>query len=161
MKTEHAEHAELPVYKEPKLRATHAAVFVDGEEIGRTYPTVDLNQLAKQNLDAKLAVYQSDKAAGFPGGELKRERMAAENPGHKNYRGYEKVAKLTADLRQWNTLPAELQFARIPLPPGIHRVMLRLEAADGRRGPFRDLGDVEIKGPGDTKLVAYRSLQEW
>lgn len=135
---------EIPVLGPPRIQAAHAAVFVDGEEVGRTVPLFDIDLLARENFAAKRSLSQADKVAGQGG-----------------YRGHERAVKLSADLRHWSTLPANLQLARIPLRPGIHRVMLRLDAGNGRRGPFRDLGEVEIKAPGEVKLLAYRSLDHW
>ena len=160
LKEPHPEFSELAYYREPKLKFLKAAVFIDREEVGYTKKVFDVNALARANFSAKLAQFQADKAAGNPTGAIKRERMAEQDPNHRRYRGYDQVAKLTADLRQWATLPAEFQAIRFPARPGIHRIELRMEEADGRRGPFRDLGEVEIKRAGEIKVLSFRSRLE-
>jgi hypothetical protein len=160
LKAEHPDYPELAYFREPKLKYIKAAIFLDREEIGYTKKIFDVNALAQANFSAKLAQFQADKAAGNPTQAIKIERMAAQDPSHRAFRGHERVAKLSADLRQWATLPAEFQVLRFPARPGTHRIELRMEGADGRRGPFRDLGEVTISRPGEIKLLSFRSRLE-
>ena len=63
-----------------------------------------------------------------------------------------------ADTRSWHLLPADIELARLVLPPGRHRVTLRVGTGDDSHR-IVDLGDVEIT-PGGIAFVSTRLWPE-
>ncbi len=80
----------------------------------------------------------------LPGFPLRRKKKVYDMKKRSGYQdsGVRSVKRQTeflqADLRRWTTLPQNLQMARLYVPPGVHRVMLRLKRRDGRWGPIHD-----------------------
>ena len=60
-----------------------------------------------------------------------------------------------ADLRSWQTLPQNLQVARIPLPEGNHQLTFAVQGKNGRKIQERAF-NVDI-GPGEEIFVSARS----
>ncbi len=64
-----------------------------------------------------------------------------------------------ADLRSWETLPANFQIARIFVEPGYHEtVQAELLDRNGSVIETVELGGVELK-PGETRFLFYRTLR--
>ena len=61
-----------------------------------------------------------------------------------------------ADTRSWHLLPADIGLTRLVLPPGRHRVMLRVGAGNDSHRTV-DLGEVEITAGG----IAFLSTRLW
>jgi hypothetical protein len=57
-----------------------------------------------------------------------------------------------ADTRSWRTLPGEIFFTRMFVPPGSYA--LRAELCEGRS---RDLGTVRV-GPGETRFLLLDTI---
>jgi len=67
------------------------------------------------------------------------------------------IASEQADLRAWRTLPQNLQATRLYLPPGEHRVKIRLLGRGGGTMSTKDLGVVNVK-PGSLESINVRSI---
>jgi hypothetical protein len=65
-----------------------------------------------------------------------------------------------ADLRSWLTLPKEFQAVRAQVAPGRYRATLKLENESGALEGEKDLGQVEVRRPGEISLLSYRSLND-
>ena len=63
-----------------------------------------------------------------------------------------------ADTRSWHLLPADIALTRLVLPPGTHRVTVRVGATPGSEHVI-DLGDVEIT-PGGIAFISKRLWPE-
>lgn len=129
------------------------------EGVVRTALVEDVDTVAKQNLDDRLAWMAAKSVArGLAKRELTRA-VAKANNGDKGTEGLILVAgglfqllSERADLRCWQTLPSSWQAARIAVPAGKHR--LALEAVGGER---LELGEREL-APGEYAFVIARSV---
>ena len=61
-----------------------------------------------------------------------------------------------ADTRSWHLLPADISLTRLVLPPGTHRLGIRV-ATSGESGGVVDLGEVEVTPGG----VAFLTARLW
>ncbi len=163
VKQPHEKYRELPVYKSAENQYVSAQVYVNDKIVAVTDRVLDIDALAFTDSERREQIYEKDKALGFPTRRKKKEYDSKRRVGYQSS-GVSSVERLTeyleADLRRWTTLPRDLQMARVNVPPGIHRVMLRLRRKNGRWGPIRDLGEVVVRRPGDIVLRSYRSFNE-
>ena len=159
-KRPHGEIPDLPAYQNPFAKYRSAKIFVNGEEKSETVTLFDIDRLARENFveihkqhaleNRRASIEQRNRI------QLMRNRTAelTQNPGS------DEIAKLTADLRYWQTLPRNIQVARIQLRPGMHNVALRMVGVDGKMGVSRDLGIVEIEKVGDIRILLYREIND-
>lgn len=162
-KKPHPEFSELPIYEAVENQDVRAKLYVDGKEVGFSAEALNLDNLAFTDSARREALYQSDKAKGFP---LRRQKKILNAKRRAGYRdgGADSVDRqtefLTADLRRWTTLPQSFHLLRANLPVGAHRIYLRLQHKNGRWGPIRDLGEVQIQKAGDVRLLSYHSFND-
>ncbi len=161
VKQSHQEYKELPVYASAENRYVGAHVYLNDKIVMQTNQILDVDALAFVDSERREKRYNSDRRQGFP---LRRKKKVYDMKKRSGYQdsGVRSVKRQTeflqADLRRWTTLPQNLQMARLYVPPGVHRVMLRLKRRDGRWGPIHDLGEVIVTKPGEVKLVSHRSF---
>jgi len=129
--------AAVPV---PKVMVTDPAVpplavRVEGQAAAAsTYPILDVNQVACQQLEANMPgiVARAVVRRAIKGGI--GAAIESEGSNEAQLLGFLFTLFSTgverAETRNWTTLPAQLQVARLPVPEGEHRVLLgeRLEA---------------------------------
>lgn len=113
----------------------------------RQRPAVMARALARALLRYKLA-REAEQKADKQGGEdagwiVGRLVNAAGN------------ALERADTRAWTLLPDQLAVARVPVPPGVHRVRLRTLGPDGEVLGEADLGTTNVR-PGGRTLLSRR-----
>lgn len=65
------------------------------------------------------------------------------------------VATERADTRSWLTLPANIQMARLPLPPGVYTVTVELLDANGQTVSTRDYPGIAITEARKTYLTQH------
>jgi len=63
-----------------------------------------------------------------------------------------------ADLRSWETLPAEIRIGKCVMPPGSYRIDLDLKSSAGGLVKQMALDDVEL-APGEKRLVLFRTVE--
>jgi len=63
-----------------------------------------------------------------------------------------------ADLRSWETLPAEIRIGKCVVPPGLYRVEIDLQSSAGGLVKQMALDDVEV-APGEKRLVLFRTVE--
>lgn len=127
-----------------------------GRLYGRTFVLTDLEAIAIRNLDdrmATLALKQVLRSA-IKGTMVKAARdeggIAAELAAN-----LYNVITEQADLRCWQTLPQNMQVARIPLPAGRHELVFALHAGMGGRSQDKEF-TLDVR-PGETTFVNARS----
>lgn len=154
--------AELPDYRVRYNKHNAANLLINGEVKAKTEMLFDVEKAAQENLKQKYATYIAKRVAGV----VAREVIGNEINRRTNNSGLGTVVKLAMmvasqpDLRSWLTLPANFQVARVPLRPGKYKVGTKLEASGGMEDTIHDLGEIEIKKPGDIVLLNYRSLND-
>jgi len=128
----------------------------EGHLYGRTFVLTDLEAIAIRNLDDRmttLALKQVFRSA-VKGAMVK-------TAGDQGGWAADMVANLynvfteQADLRCWQTLPQNMQVARVFLPSGRHELVFALHAADGGRMQKRDFV-LDVR-PGETIFVSART----
>jgi hypothetical protein len=148
----------FPVYKEIPPRAA-CAVFRVGDASARTEIAGNVAAIAVKDLEdryhrvvakaiARLAVKHAEVA------ELKKKNTIL---GY--LLNFVNTVNERADLRSWETLPANFQIARIAVPPGSYEnVEMDLVSPRGDVLETVGLGAWEV-GPGETRFLHFRTLE--
>jgi hypothetical protein len=147
-------------------------VLVGGREAGVTQTLEDVEEVARSNLNDRIA-WVTAKALGRTALKTAIVDRAAEEVGDKHgdlagllvglLGSAVNIASESADLRSWLTLPRDIQVLRVPIEPGTYTIRLEISGAAGvgahagRSQPWADLGVFEFKA-GETLLVGSRSL---
>lgn len=155
-----AENRELVRLRNVYRRYAKSHLYIDGVRVATSELVLDVAQLANENIQFQRQFWEKDKAAGFPTQESRINRWAEAKPTYRSYRLSDRTAYIEADLRQWATLPADLQIVRASVRLGGHRVSIRLESEDGRLSPFYDLGEIQARKAGQVFLFTHRALAE-
>lgn len=147
----------LPIrFSVPQFRASRptvalASVWVDDARAGRTYTLENIGAIAVKNLDdrigrvvAKTIARIAAKQAALEISVRKIEKENGPTAGAFARLIMQAGLNLTeeADIRSWHTLPGEVQLARIPLPPGRHRVLVELKDRNGMVVDEEDMGEI-------------------
>lgn len=127
----------------------------------------NIEAIAAESLnDRKVQIYA--KSALRPLGKYVAER-AVENKVEENsgdgaasaVKGVSSIYNLfseQADLRSWQTLPAQIRIARLVLEPGMYRFSARLLGYDNGHPDERLLGQIKLKA-GDRKFFILRTIE--
>jgi len=147
----------FPKYEPVPNPVRYAALYDrEGHLYGRTFVLTDLEAIAIRNLDDRmttLALKQVFRSA-IKGAMVKTAR---EQGGW----AADLVANLynvfteQADLRCWQTLPQNMQVARVFLPSGRHQLVFALHGGTGGRVQERKF-DLDVR-PGETIFVSART----
>ena len=147
----------FPVYREKRASPLPLTIAMDSKVIAVTEPICDVRALAVNALKEKVPamVVRQTVRLGAKGTVTK---MAGKKYGGWTSLGMSiwNVFSERADLRSWQTLPANAQLLRVTLPAGIHRLSLKHDAADA----VVEI-DVGIKGNGKTILHVVRAGQRF
>lgn len=153
---------ELPEYRKRYNRHRAANLYLDGNLVARSEILYDVEKVAFQNLKQKYAGYIAKRIAGV----VAREVIGDQIDKKTNNSGLGVLFKVAmyaanqADLRAWLTLPKDFQVARAEIAPGKYHATIRLENVSGALEAEKDLGEVEIKRPGDVAILSYRSMND-
>lgn len=118
------------------------------------YKAEDLNAILLKTLEDRM---WREMATGIARLASKKALEAAVREGDKNIGalvGIINAATEKADTRNWQTLPAEIHYTRMSLPPGKHHIKLKL--IGDRRNQEIDI-PVEVR-KGKTTFVNWRTL---
>ncbi len=132
----------------PRVEATtpfvpERSVVVNGAAVATTEPLLDVNEIAREQLDANLpwivaraVIRRTVKSAAALAAQHGTKRALERSNGTAGeYAGaigalvgalFNLAATATehADTRIWSSLPAQIQVARVSLPAGVHQVSL-------------------------------------
>jgi len=121
----------LPTYKQPKRQLNTPVLSVNGREIG--FETVeDVDALARAALDDEMATITARAIARAVVKHSANEK--AKEKGGAMLGFITQITNLVterADTRSWNTLPQEIQLARVSIPPGSHEVVIKVKNRAG------------------------------
>lgn len=153
----------LPYYQSRPNRVTHARIIVSGRQAD-TQMMEDIDAIARASLNARMpaitaraiaraiakgAVQESVDRAG-----QNRDDAGAQLIGSLLVR-VAAIATERADTRSWLTLPANVQMARLPLPPGSYDVAVELLGNDGQVIGTRTFPQVAIRKEHKTYLTEH------
>ena len=153
---------ELPEYRSRYNKHRAAHLYLNGQLAARSEILFDVEKAAKENLKEKFATYVAKRAAGVIVREVVGDVVAKQtkNEGLGFLVKVAMAAASQADLRAWLTLPQNFQVARADIVPGKYHATLKLENIYGAEEGERDLGEIEIRRPGDIVLLNWRSLND-
>lgn len=125
----------VPDYPHPPRYVNPARLVLDGKQaVLQTVENID--GLARAALEEDMPLITT-RAIARAVVKKKTEKEAGDRGGA--YGGLAQLAMLVvntateiADTRCWNTLPQEIQLARVMLPPGQHNVALEIMGRSGR-----------------------------
>ncbi|MBK7972371.1 MAG: hypothetical protein IPK07_03505 [Deltaproteobacteria bacterium] len=154
----------LPKYQLRPNPYTRATVRDgSGTLLGATALYTDVEGIAVRTLRDRMAVLALKQAIRAVGKAVVAKQVA-DASGHRGSteRGVAiilmslyNVLTEQADLRSWTTLPASLQWVRIPMAPGEHQLSLRLEGSGGAALAERSVTVSLAKG--ERKFVNVRT----
>lgn len=162
IKIESPDWSELPAYQKRYNKYKSANIYVDGKKLASTELLYDIEDVAFKNLKQKYATYITKRIAGVAAKVIIGNQVAKAT-GSQDLGMITEIFLLLIsrpDLRAWLTLPQNLQMARLQLAPGKYEISLRPVDTSGGEGAVHSLGQVEIKKPGELKLVNFRGLND-
>ena len=144
------------------------AVKSNGQKFSAgTEVAADVEAIAKRSLEGRKA-WLYTKAALRPLGKYAVESRAAQRTEEEHgelagwvVRGASSLYNLyseQADVRSWQTLPAEIRIGRVIVAPGKYRVQVKALDADQNILQEEDVGEVELKA-GDKKFILIRTIK--
>lgn len=148
----------FPVFERKPTRFSGARLTADGAK-AKTDLVEDIGSIAVKDLDDRYhrVLVKQVARATLKYVEVKKAQKKNEFLGAL-LNAINSVNE-RADLRSWETLPANFQIARLFVEPGYHEtVQAELLDRNGRVIETIDLGGVELL-PGETRFLFYRTLQ--
>lgn len=148
----------FPTYR-PIPPAAAYGVLRTEEGSARTERVSDVAAIAVKDLDDRYRRVIAKQAARLLVKHVEVEKVKKENWLLGTVLNVVNSANEQADLRSWETLPANLQMARLVLPPGYYEsVTLELYGKGGSRIDTVELGPWEVEA-GRTRFLHYRTLR--
>jgi hypothetical protein len=124
----------------------------------KTDKLFDLAQVSIKNLDDQYAEIVAKRLAGVATKAVVSDQIRQKNKALGDIAWIVMNIADQADLRQWSSLPASLQLARVWLKPGKYILSARaLSGGDQPTGELMDSVEVEIKA-GKKIFQAWRSF---
>ncbi len=153
----------LPYYESRPMRAVGARISVSGKQAD-TQMVEDVDAIARASLDARMPAITARAVARAVAKGVLQESV--DNAGGKNDDALAKligsflvrvfsVATERADTRSWLTLPANVQLARLALPPGTYDVTVELLGANGQVIATNVFPQVTIRDARKTYLTQH------
>jgi uncharacterized protein len=153
----------LPYYESRPNTVTSARVSVSGKQVV-TQKMEDVDAIARASLDARMpAITARTVARAIAKGAIQQSVDRAGNrdsdAGAALLSSFivrvAAVATERADTRSWLTLPANIQLARLSLPPGSYDVAVELLGADDQVIATQDYPGVVISKKHKTYLTQH------
>jgi hypothetical protein len=153
----------LPYYESRPARVAMARLRT-GDTTAATQLMEDIDGIARASLDARMpAITARTIARAIAKGAIQH---AVDKSGNKqDDAGAKLIGSLLvrvaavvtehADTRSWLTLPANIQLARLPLPPGLHDIEIDLLGADGQVRRTLKFPQVSIRDGHKTWLTYH------
>ena len=153
----------LPYYESRPVKVLNARVSVLGKQT-TTQVMEDVDAIARASLDSRMpAITARSVARAIAKGAIQesvdRAGSRDSDPAVELLGSFfVRVAAIVterADTRSWLTLPANLQLARLALPPGIYVVTVELLGEEKQLISTREYHDVVIKEKRKTYLTEH------
>ena len=159
---ENIERISLPSY-EPRPATVTAARVTVGAAIATTETAEDINAIAIKGLEAKIPRL-THRAMARAVVKARLEKMAKANPPPQNQNAApagedDSPTIARADTRSWLTLPATIQLARLPLPPGNYSVRVDYLGEYQAIVETMEYANVTIRQGVNTYLAAHWTAQ--
>jgi hypothetical protein len=147
----------LPKYEPVPNPIEHAALYDDqGRFYGRTFVLTDLEALSIRSLEDRMPMLTLKQVlrAAVKGAMVKTARDQGGWAGALAANLYNVITE-QADLRSWQTLPQNIQVARIPLRAGHHELVFTLYGKRGGKVQERPFS-LDVR-PGEKIFLNARS----
>lgn len=153
----------LPYYESRPIKVATARLRT-GDTTASTQLMENIDGIARASLDARMpAITARTIARAITKGAIQH---AVDKGGNKqDDAGAKLIGSLLvrvaavvtehADTRSWLTLPANIQLARMPLPPGVHDIEIDLLGADGQVRRTLKFPQVSIRDGHKTWLTYH------
>lgn len=137
----------LPLYTHGKVRFTQGEVAFEKVQ--------DFNQLAKENLKDRGLRELSQAALRVAAKKTSEHIVRKQNQDLGAILGLINAFTERADTRNWQSLPAEIQYARIPLKKGENIIRIELFGARNEKKEK----EIKINGKKGLQVYSFNSLQ--
>lgn len=154
----------LPYYESRSNNVVAARISVSGKQV-TTELMEDIDAIARKSLDSRLpaitarsvarAVVKVKTQKTLSGGRGNNENGAVAGLIGSFAMQVAAVATERADTRSWLTLPANIQLARLSLPPGRYTIKAELLGAGDQIVAIREYPEVEISKAHKTYLTEH------
>jgi hypothetical protein len=151
------ENSSLPIFIRRFSQVDHGRVKVDGQYVGDTKVVLDVETTSIRYLEDRIGRMIAKKVAGTvaKGAVAVGVGKLTHNKDLGWLAFYILQATDRADLRSWQTLPADMEMIRVPLKAGKHHVEIEAIGRSGEVIFARDLGEVELR-PGSKAFLTAR-----
>jgi hypothetical protein len=153
----------LPYYESQPNRVTGARVSARSEQAA-TQTMENIDAIARASLDARMPAITARTAARAVTKALLEKSVDRAASGNRNNDAaalgsilvrVAAIATERADTRSWLTLPASVQLARLPQPPGTHDITVELLGAGGQVLSSLDYPGIVIKPQRKTFVTQH------
>ena len=164
----------IPKFQRRNNKIQYLVINVNGTDLARTYMLEDIETTAIKNLEddynrlaAKVAAGIAVKAATALAAGYATKKIAQQFKQTKQLAGIlgkiagaatgaALLANIKPDLRCWHTLPANLQFSRLYLAPGVYNIKIKFIDRYGRVERTTDHSINIVKG--EKTFFNFRTL---
>ena len=156
----------LPYYESRPNNVMSARITVAGKQVS-TELMEDVDAIARQSLDARMAAITARSlaraVAKYSANKTAQQRALNRNNENDALVGMlgalavqvAAVATERADTRSWLTLPANIQLARLPLPPGSYTAKVELLGVSGQIVASSEYPQVVVSRARKTYLTQH------
>lgn len=149
----------FPILVPERSWTKQALVKVNGVEQDKTELVYDLESASIEALNQQYGALVAKRIAGMLAKEAVRHEVQKKNEGFGLLLGIAMHASDRADLRQWSTLPKNIQAAHLFLPKGTHKIQLIGLSGDGApTGEASKELTVEVR-PRKKSFIGWRSFR--
>ena len=164
----------IPKFQRRNNKIQYLVINVNGTDLARTYMLEDIETTAIKNLEddynrlaAKVAAGIAVKAVSALAAGYATKKIAQQFKQTKKFAGLlgkiagaatgaALLANIKPDLRCWHTLPANLQFSRLYLAPGVYNIKIKFIDRYGRVERTTDHSINIVKG--EKTFFNFRTL---
>src|SRR5262249_52855190 len=155
----------FPKYQQVSYLINGSRVLVDGQvattlQVGQPTAAIAIQSLADRmgRIRAKAIARATTKFIAAKAAQDAVRKKGGEGAGLLAFvaTNVYNVVSEQADLRAWQTLPANILIGRVLLPPGKHKLSVQYLTADTAVVATKDLGEVEV-APGKTKFMVVQT----
>ena len=164
----------IPKFQRRNNKIQYLVINVNGTDLARTYMLEDIETTAIKNLEddynklaAKVAAGIAVKAVSALAAGYATKKIAQQFKQTKKFAGIlgkiagaatgaALLANIKPDLRCWHTLPANLQFSRLYLAPGVYNIKIKFIDRYGRVERTTDHSINIVKG--EKTFFNFRTL---
>ena len=144
----------LPVYQPRTVQVTQARLHI-GDQTVQLDLVENVTALAIKSLESHMVAITARTVARAAVKYRVAKEAEKRNSGAGLLMNIAGVVLEQADTRSWSSLPAQIQLARVSLPPGTYKAQLELLDNSGKLIHTRDFGNVAITRGKATYLAFH------